>query len=518
MKKEISILVAGLIFFSSIGIVVPLLSGSPVEHQIEPFVDECDCQNGNTIFCDSHGNIYTVMSSPMDCTTLPIAQPTLVPTELPEQFSWKDVDGVDYTTDAKNQGNCGSCWDFGALGALESRIMITEDCPALQPDLSEQYVLSCLPAAANTYGRGCEGGTPYAAYYYIMNTSAAGNYVNGIIPETCFPYEASHEIPCDEKCEDWMDQLIPLSNCSLTFLDLGYATEENTNIIKTILYEEGPFVVALNVTEEFVNYWGIHHSPDVYYPDTHEPWGNMLNHMVMLVGWKDDASIDNGGYWIVKNSWGTDWGYDGFFNLEYYSLFFGMYYATGTYDPESVDWAPIADAGGLYRTEAGEMIIFDATASIDPESPIESYAWDFGDNTSGSGPTASHTYSTAGVYGVTLTVTDSEGNSGTDTTLVGVGQDPVTLDAQGNLGIDVTVESHSTQVLDNVDWSADFSGLLYARHTNGKIPLLSEQYSFSTHIPIVGFGVGTVTIAVEGLTHTERFFILGPLVFGLRLQ
>jgi hypothetical protein len=115
-------------------------------------------------------------------------------------------------------------------------------------------------------------------------------------------------------------------------------------------------------------------------------------------------------------------------------------------------------------------------------------------------------------------VTDSEGNNGTDTTLVGVGQDPVTLDAQGNLGIDVTVESSSTQVLVNVDWSADFSGLLYARHMNGKIPLLSEQYSFRTHIPIVGFGLGTVTIAVEGLTHTERFFILGPLVFGLRLQ
>ena len=97
-----------------------------------------------------------------------------------------------------------------------------------------------------------------------------------------------------------MNHLIPLTDCNVTFLDLGYATKENTNIIKSIIYEEGPIAVALNVNQEFISYWNIHHSSDDYYPDTHEPWGNQLNHIVVLVGWKDDPTIQNGGYWIVK--------------------------------------------------------------------------------------------------------------------------------------------------------------------------------------------------------------------------
>ena len=518
MKKEVTILLIGIVVCSSIGIFVPLLSGQHVEQPIEPLIDDCDCQSQQDGITTPFGKGYTVMCHPIDCSQLRITTPSRPLRDLPEAFSWKNVDGVDWTTVAKHQGNCGSCWDFAALGALESRIKISEQCAQLPLDLSEQYVLSCRPAAANSYGEGCYGGTPYGAYYYIMNTTEEGNKANGIILESCFPYEASHMVSCDEKCEDWMEQLIPLSACNLTFFDLGYATEENTNIIKTILYEEGPIAVALNVTQEFITYWNIHHSADVYFPDTHEPWGNMLNHIVMLVGWKDDASIKNGGYWIVKNSWGTDWGYDGFFNLEYYALFFGMYYATATYDPESVDWAPTADTGGFYVAETEETIPFDGTASFDPEGVLVSYEWEFGDGSTESGPTPTHSYAENGVYVVTLTVTDSGGNNATDFALVGIGEEPLYIDAAGILGVDIQVESRSDHPVTTLEWTVEFFGLVLKRDFRGTISLLSDEQMFTHHIPVFGLGFGTLTIDVEHIKHTERFFMLGPSVFGLRFQ
>jgi hypothetical protein len=518
MKKKCTVLLIGILFVFSGGIIMPNLTGHEVGQTTESFVEDCGCQDIQDPATTAFGNEYRVMNNPINCSQLTITHPTTLVTDLPAEFNWKDINGGDWTTPAKNQGNCGSCWDFAALGALESRIKISENCSPFQPDLSEQYVLSCLPAAANNYGQGCFGGTPYGPYYYILNTTEEGNNVNGIIPEWCFPYQASHTVPCDEKCEDWMDHLIPLTGCNVTFRDLGYATEENTNIIKSIIYEDGPIAVALNVTQGFINYWSIHHNPDDYYPDTHQSWGNRLNHIVVLVGWKDDSSIENGGYWIVKNSWGTDWGYDGFFNIEYYGLFIGMYYATASYDPDSFNWVPIADTGGLYSAEVDEAITFDGTHSIDPEGDIDTYDWDFGDNTTGQGPTPTHSYSKNGIYAVTLHVTDMDGNIGTDTALVGIGEDPVLIDATGNLGIDITIENTVEHEVTNLEWTVNFTGHVLASVTGGIIYQLSNQQVYTHHIHLVGLGFGTLTINVENIQRTEKFFIFGPFVFGLRWQ
>ena len=65
--------------------------------------------------------------------------------DTPEYFNWMDYEGKDWTTPARQQGMCGSCWLFAAYGALESVINIREGLADLDPDLSEQYVL-IMPA------------------------------------------------------------------------------------------------------------------------------------------------------------------------------------------------------------------------------------------------------------------------------------------------------------------------------------------------------------------------------------
>jgi C1A family cysteine protease len=256
--------------------------------------------------------------------------------DTPNEFSWKNYNEQDWTTPAKNQGNCGSCWDFAAVGALESIINIRENNPDLDIDLSEQYILSCLPAAANIYGEGCSGGNPYNAYFYIMNTSEEGNNCNGIITEKCFPYQADDKISCTEKCDNWRDFLIPISDCGYCWtgnITTSYFDSDARDIIKSQIFQFGPIAAALNITTS-CGYWGLmNHDPNDYYPYVEQLWGYFLNHLVVIIGWKDDPSIPNGGYWICKNSYGSDWGYDGFFNLEYECMFIGLFISWVDYNP-----------------------------------------------------------------------------------------------------------------------------------------------------------------------------------------
>jgi PKD repeat protein len=83
--------------------------------------------------------------------------------------------------------------------------------------------------------------------------------------------------------------------------------------------------------------------------------------------------------------------------------------------------APTADAGAPVAGTAGVAVDFDGSASDDPDGIITTYAWDFGDNTTGSGRSPAHVYSHAGIYNVTLTVTDNDGSSDSDGSFAVVG-------------------------------------------------------------------------------------------------
>jgi PKD repeat protein len=251
-------------------------------------------------------------------------QPTIAPEDLPSSFSWKNFGG-DWSTPARDQQNCGSCWDFAAMGTLEPAINIAKGDPNFDPVLSTQYVMSCLPAAGS-----CSGGWMSEAIAYAHSTApgSMGNGINGVPLESCMPYTATDYVPCDEKCENWNYYTIPPAEDNILFQVEDYGiTSGNPNdpnywdLMKTWIITYGPISTDIYASGGWSSFWNSHHSPNDVYEGTET--GSWTNHGNIIHGWVDDESILNGGYWIVENTWGQGFGYGGFHNLAYGCLMLG---------------------------------------------------------------------------------------------------------------------------------------------------------------------------------------------------
>ena len=276
--------------------------------------------------------------------------------ELPKYFSWKDYLGKDWTTPAKDQskyGYCGSCWAFAPTATLETIIKIREGNAEFNPDLSEQYIISCLEAG-NKKGYGCFGGYPSEVYKCIIEETPNGNNCNGVVLESYFPYSSRFfkYVPSSDIKEGWEEHLVPIKNWGMKILN---KTGDEKPWIKKTIMNKGPIVATLSVPLFFyslkvplidpLHKWGYSiHNEDAYFP-AGRPFLSFAGHVFSIVGWKDNDSIENGGYWIIENSWGTDWGYNGFANIEYGALYLDQssnqidsYVTWVDYDPESYSW------------------------------------------------------------------------------------------------------------------------------------------------------------------------------------
>jgi hypothetical protein len=333
-------------------------------------------------------------------------KPGIINTE--DEYDWTDINNGDYTTPVKNQNGCGSCWVFAATGVLESIIKIREGCSSFNPDLSEQYVLSCLPLSGS-----CLGGWAYRVFLYIMDISQDGNGCNGIIQESCFPYQTNDEISCYLKCDDWQDTLIPIKDHGF-FIPDGSPTDWDR--IKSQIRSTGPVTACMYVTEDFIRWGSTHHYKSDYYHNTSSNGG--INHIIMIVGWKDDETIDNGGYWICKNSWGEEWGTNGFFNIEYGTLNIDNQFSMISwvdYDNTSFNWPPTAIIDGPLYGMVSKNITCSAESSFDPDRDDLTYIWDFGDGSTITGNIVNHSYQSYGTYTITLQVIDSNGQQSSTT-------------------------------------------------------------------------------------------------------
>ncbi|MEA2054277.1 MAG: C1 family peptidase [Candidatus Thermoplasmatota archaeon] len=306
--------------------------------------------------------------------------------KVPPQWDWRDVDGYDWTTPIKDQLQdvCGSCWAFGSLAALESAIKIWRNEPETDVDLSEQYMLSCSPGS-------CEGWYWFNTLNWIKN--------NGAIPESCFPYEADDTIPCDAKCTEWREMLIGI--------DGYHAVHSDVLSIQNALVEYGPLGTTMDVYDDFYpNYTG-----GVYSQTSNE---YVFGHCITIVGYDDTWGGEGEGYWICKNSWGTEWGEDGWFRIAYgeCKIEKSTYYFTGPNYPPSRPEKP----EGVMKGKVGEEYTYSATA-IDPDDNKIKYCFEWGEgNTtwtsfvnSGETVRVNYTWTTKGDYDIRVKIRDEHG-------------------------------------------------------------------------------------------------------------
>ncbi|ELW68926.1 dipeptidyl peptidase 1 isoform X1 [Tupaia chinensis] len=212
--------------------------------------------------------------------------------QLPTSWDWRNVRGVNYVSPVRNQASCGSCYSFASMGMLEARIRILTN-NSQTPILSPQEVVSC-----SQYAQGCEGGFPYLI---------AGKYAQdfGLVEESCFPYTGT-DAPCKMKKD-----CIRYYSSEYHYVG-GFYGGCNEALMKLELVHHGPMAVAFEVYDDFLHYQkGIYQHTGLR--DPFNPF-ELTNHAVLLVGYGTDLASGMD-YWIVKNSWGTSWGEDGFFRI-----------------------------------------------------------------------------------------------------------------------------------------------------------------------------------------------------------
>lgn len=200
--------------------------------------------------------------------------------DLPDSFNWLDKGAV---TSVKDQGDCGSCFAFGACGTMEGQLFLSQ---GKLVDLSEQNIVDCdrecqMFSGYKLCDDGCDGGMEPNVFQYVIKN-------NGINTLEDYPYTA----------EVGDCQFNP-STAIKGWTDWVYVTVDNEDDLRQYLYDHGPISVGAHADEWFYYSGGVF---DDYCQTQND-------HAVLLTGWGEDNGTP---YWIIKNSWGEDWGLDGY--------------------------------------------------------------------------------------------------------------------------------------------------------------------------------------------------------------
>jgi len=201
---------------------------------------------------------------------------------LPTSFDWRTKGAV---TPVKDQGQCGSCWAFSVTENIESMWILSGKASNSTLNLGPQQIVDC-----DEYDAGCEGGNPPTAYDYIISAP-------GLEPAVDYPYTAQ-DGTCNFQAQDVQ---VKISNWQ-------YATDfYSETTLQNNLVSWGPLSICVDAAN-----WQDYASGVLTWEEC--AWINELDHCVQLVGYQTQTPL--GDYWLVRNSWGLDWGVNGYIWLE----------------------------------------------------------------------------------------------------------------------------------------------------------------------------------------------------------
>uniref|UniRef100_A0A674GI05 Cathepsin B n=1 Tax=Taeniopygia guttata TaxID=59729 RepID=A0A674GI05_TAEGU len=224
--------------------------------------------------------------------------------ELPDNFDsrtqWPNCPTI---SEIRDQGSCGSCWAFGAVEAISDRICVHTNAK-VSVEVSAEDLLSCCGFEC---GMGCNGGYPSGAWrYWTERGLVSGGLYDSHVG--CRPYsippctgEGGSTPRCSRHCEPGYS---PSYKEDKHYGITSYGVPRSEKEIMAEIYKNGPVEGAFIVYEDFLMY-----KSGVYQHVSGEQVGG---HAIRILGW----GVENGTpYWLVANSWNTDWGENGFFKI-----------------------------------------------------------------------------------------------------------------------------------------------------------------------------------------------------------